>query len=281
MIGAFDTDASTLAITSAPGGIVTSSYFGYSGGYTTAAMLSSGMGYWVKASQAGVLHLPGGLGRSGLVASTVQRSPLKLEVQDAQGNRASVYLAKAEEMQGSTELPPLPPEGVLDVRFASNTFMEAFGSRLHEMQISSAAYPVKVRATSLGGRQLRLQDAQTGGKLLSEPLAEGRSVVVSQALQRLLLEEMNEIPASFALSQNYPNPFNPTTVIRFALPEASTVTLELYSVLGQKVMTLIQGLYPAGYHSVELNAKTLASGTYFYRIQTGKHTAIMKLMLLK
>jgi lysophospholipase L1-like esterase len=73
-------------------------------------------------------------------------------------------------------------------------------------------------------------------------------------------------PTAFMLEQNYPNPFNPTTMLRFALPEASDVRLIIYNVLGQVVKTFADGTQEAGYHEVEWNASNVASGLYFYRI---------------
>ena len=89
------------------------------------------------------------------------------------------------------------------------------------------------------------------------------------------------LPKEFSLSQNYPNPFNPSTVIEFALPKDANVNLVVYNMIGQKVMTLVDGLTPAGYHSVKLDGTNLASGMYLYRLTTGKQTIIKKTLLMK
>jgi len=90
------------------------------------------------------------------------------------------------------------------------------------------------------------------------------------------------IPAKFSLEQNYPNPFNPSTVIRFDIAKATNVTLKIYNVIGQEVATLINNQQiAAGYHSVEFNASTLASGVYIYRIEAGGMMAAKKMILLK
>ena len=100
------------------------------------------------------------------------------------------------------------------------------------------------------------------------------------------------LPTTFALEQNYPNPFNPTTTIRFNLPTRANVSLSIYNVLGQKVITLTQGELSAGYFSVEWNGRNevgaqVASGLYFYRIEAkpkdGAETfvQIKKMLLLK
>jgi hypothetical protein len=88
-------------------------------------------------------------------------------------------------------------------------------------------------------------------------------------------------PASFSLGQNYPNPFNPTTTIRYAIPQGSTVTLTVYSTLGEKVSTLVEGAQEPGYHDVRFDATGLASGVYLYRIQAGSFVETKKLLLLR
>ncbi len=89
------------------------------------------------------------------------------------------------------------------------------------------------------------------------------------------------VPKQFALDQNYPNPFNPTTMIRYELPVASTVSLKVYDVLGREVATLVNERQEAGAYSVTFNANTLSSGVYFYRLQAGNFVATKKMMLVK
>ncbi|NOX88708.1 MAG: tandem-95 repeat protein [Calditrichaeota bacterium] len=88
-------------------------------------------------------------------------------------------------------------------------------------------------------------------------------------------------PKVYSLSQNYPNPFNPTTTIEYGLPKAGRVVLELYNAVGQKMMTLVNGNQPAGYHKVTFDGTRLASGLYFYRIKSGNFVKIRKMILLK
>jgi len=95
------------------------------------------------------------------------------------------------------------------------------------------------------------------------------------------VDEASIVPTEFALMQNYPNPFNPVTVIKYALPKASRVTLVVYNVLGQAVATLANETQEVGYHQVEFEGRGLASGVYFYRIEAGDFVATRKLLLLK
>lgn len=94
-------------------------------------------------------------------------------------------------------------------------------------------------------------------------------------------KEKEGIPTEFALQQNYPNPFNPSTKIKYSLPEAQTVLLKVYNVLGQEVATLVNMRQNAGYYEVSFNAGNLPSGIFFYVLKAGNFTAIHKMLLLK
>jgi len=89
------------------------------------------------------------------------------------------------------------------------------------------------------------------------------------------------IPTSFSLSQNYPNPFNPSTTIEFALPHSSFVSLNVFTVLGEKVATLVADRLNAGTHAVHWNATGLPSGVYFYRLEAAVFTQTKRLILLR
>jgi hypothetical protein len=91
----------------------------------------------------------------------------------------------------------------------------------------------------------------------------------------------NGLPTVFALEQNYPNPFNPSTTIQFSLPRASDTKLIVYNVLGQRVATLVNEHMTAGVHSVQFDAKSLATGVYFYRLEAGSYVTSKKMLLLK
>jgi hypothetical protein len=88
-------------------------------------------------------------------------------------------------------------------------------------------------------------------------------------------------PYVFELKQNYPNPFNPSTTIRYSVPVQGQVTLRIYNMLGQEVAKLVNGVLPAGNHTVSFDAGQLATGIYFYELKAGKSTDIKKMMLLK
>jgi hypothetical protein len=86
---------------------------------------------------------------------------------------------------------------------------------------------------------------------------------------------------SYQLQQNYPNPFNPTTTIEFAIPKAGFVTLTIYDVLGEKVATLVSENLTVGSYQYQWDARDLASGVYFYRLEVSDFTKSRKMLLIR
>ena len=100
------------------------------------------------------------------------------------------------------------------------------------------------------------------------------------------LEKMNAIFSSFTLKRNYPNPFNPTTTIEYEIPKAGDVEVAIFDIQGRKVRELEKTVRDAGSNRVIWDSRndagrSVASGTYFYRVQYNGSQLVNKLLLLK
>ena len=89
------------------------------------------------------------------------------------------------------------------------------------------------------------------------------------------------LPLEYSLEQNFPNPFNPTTTIRYAIPEDNFVSIKLYDVLGNEVISLVNEQQQAGRYEMLFNASSIASGVYYYQITSGNFNQTRKLVLMK
>ncbi len=100
-------------------------------------------------------------------------------------------------------------------------------------------------------------------------------------------DDRGSLPDGFALHANYPNPFNPSTTFSFTLPRETSVTVRIYDVMGRVVRTLIDDrLHPAGTYQVTWDAtsettRPVASGTYFYSLETERHREVRPMILVK
>jgi hypothetical protein len=89
------------------------------------------------------------------------------------------------------------------------------------------------------------------------------------------------IPLSFALDQNSPNPFGGRTTIRFALPREGHVRLRVFDVNGREIATLVNEEVGVGMHEVDWEGSDVASGVYFYRLETPGFASTRKLLVVK
>ncbi len=133
------------------------------------------------------------------------------------------------------------------------------------------------------GYQVDMQDGDFAAAVLN--LAgvpwEGGEVDLVLDLVEGVDGEASAMPLKYALHQNYPNPFNPSTTVNFDLVDAQQVRLGVYNLLGREVTTLVNEKMEAGYHSVSFNGSDLASGVYFYRLETDAFTSMKKMVLVK
>jgi len=136
-----------------------------------------------------------------------------------------------------------------------------------------------VFADKAGYHESAVMSVNIGYSLAGAPLSGSADFTLNSVLS--ISTDRSVMPTEYVLDQNYPNPFNPMTTIRYSLPNAGNVSLKVYDLLGKEVTTLVNGYQQAGNYSVTFNASTLASGVYFYRLETGRHTLVKKMVLVR
>ncbi len=99
--------------------------------------------------------------------------------------------------------------------------------------------------------------------------------------KELILNPPAELPNIFTLAQNYPNPFNPTTTINYRIPQNGRLVIDIFNMLGQKVLTLFDDNQTAGEHYIDWNASKQSSGMYLVKVSYDNQVQTIKTMLLK
>ena len=94
------------------------------------------------------------------------------------------------------------------------------------------------------------------------------------------IEDTGPVPRSFELT-NYPNPFNNSTLVKYSIPKAGNVEIDLYNMLGQKVAILVKSRLTAGTHTFNFDAGSLSSGIYIFRLQADDRSILRKIILLR
>ena len=105
-------------------------------------------------------------------------------------------------------------------------------------------------------------------------------------VESMLLEILSQIPSEFVLGKNYPNPFNPITKLDYLLPRRSDVSIRIYNMLGQEIITLLDqeqsyGKYSILWNGLDWSGKQVASGVYFTELKAGNVRRVTKMLLMK
>jgi photosystem II stability/assembly factor-like uncharacterized protein len=269
------------------GGIISSSVWAYNNGYTAAATLVPGKGYWVKTNAAGPMTLgPVAVPKAPAIATAGMQ---EITLADAAGGKQRLFLSPDDRDLSAFAMPPAPPADAFDARFAGDNAagrITAGAAGELSLRTQGVAWPLTVAykpAGAAGGGCILVEYA--GGKAVAtHELSADRKIVISGAEGHSFAVRTTvsaEVPSAFALSQNYPNPFNPTTNIAFDLPSASKVRLTVYNALGQQVLTVVDREYGAGRHSVQADLSNLPSGVYLYKIQAGSFSDSKKMVLVR
>ena len=262
-----------------PGGIIVpGSLYDFNGTYADAGYIAPGSGYWVRAYETGDVTFT----KAATAAKTgeFQRFTDVNTLQVTNGNGLKTIplyfgLTIADEKERlSYSMPPAPPEGAFDSRFANNMrYIEDAGALL----IQDESKELTISYEIVDGSKWIL----TGE---TQHVLEGNGeITLTGDISGLTLNKAGAdlIPNAFALSQNFPNPFNPTTNITVELPEDQHATISVWTLAGQKVATLYQGDLNSGSHTFTFNGENLASGMYFYQIDAGLYQATKKMLLMK
>lgn len=282
LIGVNQNDVSTSAITSLPAGIINSLYYGYNNGYTSATTLNPGKGYWVRSTSAGTITIPASFAKSEYESKiSIPAGSGSLTITDAIGNRQTLYMTNAG-ISGNADIydmPPLPPNGVFDARFSSNTVLVNSNSPA-EILVKDAAFPIVISVKDMA---INVIDRATNGVLVNQNVTDKTDLTIGNPTSQLQVSVLSA-PAQFSVEQNFPNPFNPSTIIRYELAQTQKVSLIVYDVLGNEIVQLVNGSQNAGKHEAKFDAsacKNLPSGIYLYRLQAGNSVKINKMIFLK
>jgi len=248
-------------------------------GYRAVSELTPGKGYWIKVRGQGFYNLSAPTTRGNAPSdelSTLLQSAAELSILDAAHRNGVLYVTDLRPSELIGEMPPLPPVGTFDVRFATNTLIATDANPV--VRIHGAEYPLTLRLAK-STHAYTILDATTGtelGKLLP-----GASATINDpnvTAVRLLRQTPAEIGYSLHVT---PNPVETTGLVRFTVPETSVATVDIYDALGQRVRQLYSGTVTPGETTLELNTAELPAGTYVVKVSSGIYTAVERITIVR
>jgi hypothetical protein len=280
-----------LASVGDPGGIIIpGSLYGYTGGYFNATSINGTKAYWIKTNASGTITISCGNlfakpENELIISSEMSDDFSRILISDANENNQILYFNSKLKNNLTIEnfsMPPLPPPGSFDARLIGDYRLSE--SDEATILIQAAEFPISVEVNNLNFEEdYVIQEIADGIELKSHCIKDGVTIKIDNEKVSILKikKQQAELPTSFNLEQNYPNPFNPATTIKFSLPEAANVTLNIFNVLGQKVSELVNTNLEAGWYSYQWNANNNASGIYIYELRTDKFVSIKKMIFLR
>ncbi|MDP2208774.1 MAG: fibronectin type III domain-containing protein [Bacteroidota bacterium] len=287
IIGSITTPVTTSSILQDPSGLISSVFWGYDNGYTSAENIEPMKGYWVKANGSGKLIL-NSVSKSNSKNATAasQLNANKLKFTDRGGKQQVLYFMDEVNLPlDKFELPPIPPTDAFDIRFESGRTAALINDhKKHRILLQTSSLPLQLEWEITDNVIYRIADRQ--GNFDYELKGTGSISINDELLKSISLERLAGTAQSgeitnYALKQNYPNPFNPSTMITYQIPSGSFVILKVYDILGKEVAVVVDKFQETGSYSVEFDAKNLSGGIYYYKFSAGNYIEIRKMILLK
>ena len=299
MIGGASCDVA-LSDVSDPGGIINpNTLFGFSGSYFMTDTLKQGVGYWLNTLAAGQITFncnPTPKHKKPVPKTSQSNTFPRLKFENPAGLRQTLLMS---DISLSTEekarfiVPPLPPAGSFDARFAGG--LRIMDSDEAILKIQSTRYPVSITITGLPD--------ETQNRYFLKPVSanaiENRFELLNNQTIKIfdkkstqyILTKIGTAPESstpnkFLLHPNYPNPFNPRTTIEYAIPKAAFVEVSIYNSTGVKIRTLLHEQQAAGTHTIKWDGRDndtriVSSGWYYYHLEAGELKATGRMLLLR
>ena len=272
MISGVSEPANVNSISDPYGLIIPNTIYSFGEGYELADVIEPGLGYWIRSYGEGNIMISSDArsGKSKFVNRLTDANSISF---NGQTLYFGVEIPQEEIL--SYSLPPKPPAGAFDVRYAGDWKTVFNGGAIevmnnsHELQIDYKIHQdAWVLKNQLSGEEYLLTNS-------------GSIEIIGDAERFSLMKQTEGLPDKYTLTQNYPNPFNPVTEISYSVPFSSPISLKVYDLLGAEVSTVVDKIQDAGFYTAQFDGSHLPSGVYFYKLSSNDQTLTKKLILMK
>ena len=258
--------------------------YGFEGTYVNIDYIVPGRGYWARAMHDGEITLSSTVLAIKVVEQVDHLSDANTLKLSSGTHSTTLYFGKdlPEGEKLNYSLPPTFPQIAFDARFSDDmkVLLESGAIEvLNPLETLTVEYDIKIDA---GEHMTWVLTSESGDQFFLEDT--GEFTVPSEG--RFTLHRVSQLPKTFTLNQNFPNPFNNKTSIHYFLPVNAHVTIQIISLTGTLIKSLVKKSQIIGYHHVEWNGEDqnnniVSSGVYIYKLNTSDHSLTGKCIFLK
>lgn len=261
--------------------------YSFDRGYHTVRRLEQGVGYWVMARADGEVRMAChtlATSADSVEADVILDAFGQLRFSDANGASQRLYFGGEmdDEAQLRYVLPPKPPADLFDARFSNQGGLSESATAIIELR--SSAFPVQLdldRLPRSAGGDFVVTLLKGGREVEDRRLVAGEPVMIDDfTVEALKIQPADQwataLPESFSVGGNFPNPFSASTAIVMDLPETADVAVEVFDLIGRRVVAIpAQSLDAGRGRRIEIESEAMASGVYLYRVEARMpgHTA--------
>lgn len=250
-------------------------------GYKEISILEPGLGYWLKVDQNGYLKLQaermGGNAIINPFKHNVLSSSVKLYVKDNGSNEGLVYLNDNKSLETTSfELPPLPPFGIFDIRFADNKIVSTDDASIVRLQ--GVEYPISISMENVDA-DYTLYDAVTGEELGS--ISPNSNTVDIRTETSNAIKVVKTETTTFDFNASVVYTANNGVKVKYTVPESNNVRIVLFDALGNAVSNLVDNSHNAGEYEVNINTNEIVSGHYYVNVITSNYNEVLKVVVVK
>jgi hypothetical protein len=242
-------------------------------GYQAVTEIQPGLGYWIHITGQAYLQMVAGNGSKAGVNFTSVREAVKsssavVTISDASNKSADLYVSETGTVDAKNvfELPPLPPNGMFDVRFSNQAYVEDAVSPLIRLQ--GVEFPATISMNN-ATRNYTVVNPVTGEVLGTVVAGRANSIKISDPRTPSIRLMGEEADLGVLGASVMPNPVATAAVVNITVPTAGRVTVELFNIVGERIATLLDDVKTAGVYGVDLNAASYGAGRYIVKVTNG------------
>jgi hypothetical protein len=255
-------------------------------GYYEVSNLVPGMGYWIKVSNDGYFHLKQNpLGKTDKNEYIIEKQNIlntsdAITIHDNAQRVSNVYMTNRNDINiNYFELPPTPPSGLFDARFADGKYLSNNNNSVIKFQ--SVVYPISITINA-SNANYTLIDPVTNEVYGNVKAGKTGIIEIKNLPYNSVKISKTEVanPSEFSFNV-YPNPAKELSTITYNITENQFVTVEIFDALGNKVSTLVNEFKNAGEYNEVYDFSNFITGNYIAKINAGKNSSVVKINVVK